>query len=202
MRPREFNSLKEKFDYITERPTSDILALNIPVNYMVEFCTHLRDKLGFDMLLDISGIDWKDAIPRFSVAYHLFNSARSIYVRIVTNCADDVNPSAPSLVSLWPAADWHEREAYDMFGIEFKGHPHLKRILMWEGYPYFPLRKEFPLAGIETEIPGRDVAEETGVKVLPAPMMGGPFRARQAPTMKFREPVGLDESWTEKNPKN
>ena len=61
-----------------------------------------------------------------------------------------LSPEIPSLASLYPAADWHERECYDMFGIKFSGHPDLKRILMWEDYPYTKLRKEFPLAGIET----------------------------------------------------
>ena len=74
----------------------------------------------------------------------------------------------PSVTDLWPGADWHEREVYDMMGIPFSGHPNLKRILMWEGYPFFPLRKDFPLAGRPSEMP--DVAF-TGV----APLEGGPF---------------------------
>lgn len=68
---------------------------------------------------------------------------------------------------------------------------------MWEGYEYYPLRKDFPLAGIETDLPAPDVVKETEAKVIPAPMMGGPFHARQASTMKLREPKGFDESWTE-----
>ena len=74
----------------------------------------------------------------------------------------------PTVTGVWRTADWHEREAYDMMGVKFAGHPNLKRILMWEGYPYYPLRKDFPLEGKPTEIP--DVAS-TDV----APLEGGPF---------------------------
>ena len=75
-----------------------------------------------------------------------------------------------SATDLWAGADWHEREVWDMMGIAFSGHPDLKRILMWEGYPFFPLRKDFPLAGRPSDIP--DVAF-SGV----APLEGGPFVA-------------------------
>jgi NADH-quinone oxidoreductase subunit C len=74
----------------------------------------------------------------------------------------------PTVSSVWRTADWHEREVYDMMGVRFHGHPDLRRILMWEGYPYHPLRKDFPLAGKPTELP--DVAFSDA-----APMAGGPF---------------------------
>ena len=77
-----------------------------------------------------------------------------------------------SVAGVWRTADWHEREAYDMFGIRFRGHPNLKRILMWEGYPHFPLRKDFPLAGVPAELP--ETAVDAG-EVERAPMLGGPF---------------------------
>ena len=74
----------------------------------------------------------------------------------------------PSVCKVWRTAEWHEREAYDMMGVKFADHPNLKRILMWEGYPYFPLRKDFPLEGKPTDVPG---AAFTNI----APMAGGPF---------------------------
>lgn len=77
-----------------------------------------------------------------------------------------------SVVSVWKTADWHERETFDMFGIRFRNHPNLKRILMWEGYPHYPLRKDFPLAGLPADLPETAVDADT---VRPAPMLGGPF---------------------------
>ena len=78
----------------------------------------------------------------------------------------------------------------------------VRRILMWDGYPYFPLRKEFPLAGIETPLPDAEVTAETGAKVLPAPMMGGPFVAAAGEiNLTEAEPRAKDESWTERREK-
>ena len=88
-----------------------------------------------------------------------------------------------------------------MFGIKFEGHPDLRRILMWDEYPYFPLRKEFPLAGIDTPLPAADAAEVTEASVEPAPMMGGPFVSSGDGVMSSSEPRALDESWTEESEK-
>ena len=87
-------------------------------------------------------------------------------------------------------------------GIRFVGHPDLRRILMWDDYPYHPLRKEFPLAGIDVPLPAADIAERTGVTAAPAPMMGGPFHAPQHGPMSRREPRADDESWNEHVPKD
>ena len=107
----------------------------------------------------------------------------------------------PSLVPLYAAADWHERETYDLMGIVYEGHPNLRRILMWDSYPYHPLRKDFPLAGIETPLPAEDVAEQTNLKVAAAPMMGGPFVSSGDGKMSQTEPKAKDESWNEEKRK-
>lgn len=194
--------LIQKFHFISLRPSLDCEAFNVPQEHLLELAQYLRDHLAFDMLVDLTAIDaGVDVSPRFTTVYHFFSSINHVYLRIACQCSNEKHPEMTSLVTLWPSADWHEREAYDMFGIEFKGHPNLKRILMWDGYPYYPLRKDFPLAGIETDFPAKDIVEETKIKLTPAPMDGGPFRAVQASTMKYREPVGCDESWTEKHPK-
>jgi NADH-quinone oxidoreductase subunit C len=89
-----------------------------------------------------------------------------------------------------------------MFGIKFEGHPDLRRILMWDGYPYYPLRKEFPLAGIETDLPVADIAEETGTRVIAAPMAGGPFVASPGEVnLTEAEPRAKDESWSDRRPR-
>lgn len=194
--------LAAQFPSASARASLDYPAWNVPPGDLKAAMRWLRDAAGYDMLIDVSGIDWDKRSPRFEVAYHLYSTTSHTYLRIVTQCPDDAAPEAPSLDDVWPAANWHERETYDLFGIKFAGHPDLRRILMWDEYPYHPLRKEFPLAGIEVPLPGADIAEETGVSVKPAPLMGGPFVAPQASgQMSEAEPRAKDESWTERREK-
>ena len=194
-------SLLEKYTFLTKRPSSDIPAVNCPAQELVPFMRALRDKQGMDMLLDVTAIDWEKESPRYTCVYHLTSTENHFYLRVAANCNDDKLPTIPSLVEIWPAADWHERETFDMFGIRFEGHPNLKRILMWDAYPHFPLRKDFPLAGIEEPFPAADVAEVTKAKVLPAPMVGGPFRSNPKGSIASSEPRACDESWNEQSPK-
>jgi len=157
----------------------------------------LRDEQGFDLLADLCGAEWQDRPTRFGVVLHLLSTAGKEYVRLHV---DAVNDRVPSVAALHPGANWHEREAFDMFGIVFEGHPDPRRILMWDGYPFHPLRKDFPLAGIEVPLPAADVAAVTGQTVEPAPMMGGPF-VSQGGKMSEGEPSALDQSWNEQKPK-
>jgi len=190
------------FDFAHPRASCDVDAWAVPADRLVEVCRYLRDEAGFDMLVDVTAADWDVESPRFTGFYHLFSTTSHEYIRLACDCPDDHEPVLPTLVELWPAANWHERETFDMFGIRYAGHPDLRRILMWDTYPYFPLRKEFPLAGIEVPLPAEDVAEATGAKVEPAPMMGGPFHApADRGHMSTKEPRAGDESWTETRPK-
>ncbi len=155
-------------------------TLRVPVEALHPVLATCRNDLGYAMLLDISGVDHLGDEPRFEVVYQLAAADDSKRLRVTTRVGED--QAVPSAVDLWQAADWHEREVWDLLGIGFAGHPNLKRILMWEGYPYFPLRKDFPLAGRPTDLP--DVAF-TGV----APLEGGPFVATAgAPNTVLREP--------------
>ncbi|MBK1856624.1 NADH-quinone oxidoreductase subunit C [Cerasicoccus arenae] len=191
-----------KFEGSSPRASIDHPAANVPADLLTSVAQWLRDAKGFDMLMDVTSIDFsEDASPRFTGVYHFANSMKHEYVRIAADCLDDVEPELPSLSKIYPAADWHERENFDLMGIKYQGHPDMRRILMWEAYPYHPLRKEFPLAGIETELPAADVAEATQAKVIAAPMMGGPFHSPQTGAMSKREPRAADESWTEAKPK-
>ncbi|MDP3072773.1 MAG: NADH-quinone oxidoreductase subunit C [Opitutaceae bacterium] len=195
-------ALKAKFPQATDRASADHPAVNVPLGDLVAALGFLRDEWAFDLLMDVTAIDWAEgAAPRFTVVYHLLSTTRAgSYVRVAANCAGtDAEPTAPSIVSLWPGANWHERECFDMFGIKFEGHPDLRRILMWDGYPFYPLRKEFPLAGIETELPVADIQEETGTRVIAAPMMGGPFVASAGEmNLTDAEPRAKDESWADR----
>ena len=146
----------------------------------------LRDELAFDLLLDVSSVDHMGTEPRFEVVYELYSLSTKAHLRIKATVAEDAEVATVS--HLWPTADWHEREVFDMMGIRFRGHPDLRRILMWDGYPHFPLRKDFPLAGIPTDVP--DVAF-TGT----APLAGGPFVTSAGITDKVKaEPRAKGES--------
>ncbi|WOO39477.1 NADH-quinone oxidoreductase subunit C [Rubellicoccus peritrichatus] len=194
--------LLERFPFAEERASLDHPAIKVPADKLVEVCQVLMDEFGYSMLTDSTAIDWGEEVsPRFTGIYHLFKVSGGDWIRIAADCSDDAEPVLPSLVELFPIANWQERETYDMFGIRYENHPDMRRILMWDDYPYHPLRKEFPLAGHETELPAADVAKASGAKVIPAPMMGGPFHAPQTGEMSDREPRAADQSWTEKNEK-
>jgi len=132
-----------------------------------EVCGFAKKELGFDYLVDISSIDNYGDDPRFTIVYHLYGYGHLCSLRLKTDVGEE-KAELPTVTTVWRTADWHEREIYDMMGVRFRGHPDLRRILMWEGYPYFPLRKDFPLAGKPTQLPEVAFTE-------PAPMAGGPF---------------------------
>ncbi len=134
---------------------------------IVEVCAFAKADLGCDFLTDLSALDNYGDDPRWTVVYELSGLGHGQHLRLRTSVSEEKS-ELPSVVSVWRTANWHEREAYDMLGVRFRGHPDLRRILMWEGYPYFPLRKDFPLAGKTTELP--EVAFSK-----PAPLEGGPF---------------------------
>jgi NADH-quinone oxidoreductase subunit C len=196
-------ALKEKFPQVSPRASLDHPAVNVPAGDVFAALKYLRDEFAFDLLSDLTAIDWAEGVtPRFTVVYHLYSTTRQAYLRVATNCPDDAAPAVPTVYAIWPGANWHEREAFDMFGIQFTGHPDLRRILMWDGYPYHPLRKEFPLAGIETVLPDAEVVAETKTKVIAAPMAGGPFVASPGEVnMTEAEPRAKDESWNERREK-
>jgi NADH-quinone oxidoreductase subunit C len=195
-------AVQGKFPSATVRASADHPALNVPAAEAVAVLRFLRDEQGYDFLVDVTAIDWSEAqSPRFTVVWHLYARTRHVYVRVAANCADDRVPSMPTATGLWPAADWHERETFDLLGIRFEGHPDLRRILMWEGYPYHPLRKEFPLAGLPADLPDAAVAAETKTRLISAPMAGGPFVAVPGEPMSEAEPRAKDEAWNEKNEK-
>ena len=152
---------------------------------IVEACRYLKTECAFNMLVDLSGVDNYGSEPRFEVVYELCSLANRGHLRLKVSVSED-DLSVDSVTGVWRTADWHEREAFDMFGIRFRNHPNLKRILMWDGYPHHPLRKDFPLAGLPAELP--ETAVDAG-QVQSAAMLGGPFvTAPGAQTSAKREP--------------
>jgi NADH/F420H2 dehydrogenase subunit C len=127
------------------------ITLFVDRERIVEVCQAFKDD-GFVYLVDLSGVDYSK-FPnhtglRFGVAYTLYSFQKNARVRLRV-WTDEQTP-VPSVSSVWKTANWHERETFDMLGIQFSGHPNLERILMWEGFNGHPLRKDFPVRGIDT----------------------------------------------------
>jgi len=178
------NDLKSKFgdllSDVTEFRGEYSLVVQEKAN-IVEVCRYAKEELGFDCLTDLSGVDHYGEEPRFSVVYELYGLGHKAHLRLKLYVEEE-DCEAPSVTQVWRTADWHERETYDMLGIRFSDHPDLRRILMWEGYPYFPLRKDFPLEGKETELPDIAFTQK-------APLEGGPFVTSPGkPHTTLREP--------------
>ncbi len=112
----------------------------------------LRNQYGFDYLVDIGATDHFVDGDRFEVLYNLMNLSLGVRLRVKVRLPE-ADPVIPTVTDLWPAANWHEREAWDMMGIRFEGHPDLRRIYLPEDFEYHPLRKEFPLLGIPGTLP-------------------------------------------------
>jgi NADH-quinone oxidoreductase subunit C len=114
---------------------------------LVRLVTFLRDdpSCEFKILVDICGVDWPERSKRFDVVYHLLSLTKNMRVRIKVAVAED--EPVPSIVDVYPAANWFEREAFDMYGVVFSDHPDLRRILTDYGFSGYPLRKDFPLTG-------------------------------------------------------
>lgn len=114
---------------------------------IVEICTFLRDDpdLSFDFAMDLTGVDYLGEEPRFEVVYHLFSLEKKHRVRIKARVPEE-DPAIDSVAAVWPGMNWYEREAFDMYGIVFRNHPNLTRILMYEAFVGHPLRKDYPKA--------------------------------------------------------
>lgn len=134
---------------------------------ITEVCRFAKDTQGFDFLLDVSSVDNYGDDPRWTVVYELYGLGHKCHLRLKTDVSEEVS-ELPSVAGVWRTADWHEREVFDLMGIRFAGHSDLRRIIMWEGYPYHPLRKDFPVGGKPTELPEVAFTET-------APIEGGPF---------------------------
>lgn len=164
------NQLKEKFGDLITAPVEfrgEVTLKVLDAERIAEVCAFAKQDQGFDYLVDVSSVDNYGNDPRWTVVYELYGYGHHCHLRLKTDVSEEKS-ELPTVSTVWRTANWHEREIYDMMGIRFRGHPDLRRILMWEGYPYFPLRKDFPLAGKPSEMP--EVAF-----TKPAPLEGGPF---------------------------
>lgn len=117
-----------------------------------EVCTFCRDdaELRFDHLSDVVAVDWPQRPERFDLVYHLYSIPANHRLRLKLHASEGA--PVETVTGVWPAAGWLEREVYDLMGVQFANHPDLRRIMMWDDYPYYPLRKEFPTEG-EPDVP-------------------------------------------------
>jgi NADH-quinone oxidoreductase subunit C len=140
-------------------------TLYLPAEKLVEVCTFLRDdpELDFAMLSWIGGVDLLPRAPRFEVVYSLLSLSGHVRLHLKVR-AHDEHPRVPSVTGVWPTANWHERETYDFYGIEFAGHPDLTRILLPEDWVGWPLRKDAPLGYEEVAF-----THNTPNRIKPAP---------------------------------
>jgi NADH-quinone oxidoreductase subunit C len=126
----------------------DELTIHVDRPFIREACVILRDFEAnpFDFLSDVTCVDWYPAEPRFEVVYHLLSIPQKDRVRLKVKLSG-ADPSVESVTSVWPAANFFEREVFDLFGVRFQGHPYLRRILMPEDWEGHPLRKDYPVEG-------------------------------------------------------
>ncbi len=121
------------------------LTLTVAPETIREACATLR-AAGYNFFEDMTAVDWHPAAPRFQLSYHLLSHAMMERIRLCAR-VDDPDPSVPSIVPVWPAANFFEREVFDLFGIRFEGHPELRRIMMPDDWKGYPLRKDYPVEG-------------------------------------------------------
>lgn len=149
-------ALTELGDYIAQALGADTidwtvahgeLTLTVPSRSLLGACRFLHDdaRCQFISMIDICGVDWPGRSPRFDVVYHLLSPRQNLRIRMRVK-TDEMEP-VPSVTEVWPGAEWFEREAYDLYGILFTGHPDLRRLLTDYGFEGHPLRKDFPLTG-------------------------------------------------------
>ncbi len=140
--------IKNRYKDVNVTRYEHAVSFEVSKDTFKDFLKYLRDEEGFKHFVDLTCIDFPEREERFQGVYILYNPDYNERV-IVKTWAH--NGRLPTVTDLWPGAKWGEREAYDMFGVEFEGHENLRRMFLWEGYPHFPLRKDFPLEGYKEE---------------------------------------------------
>jgi NADH-quinone oxidoreductase subunit C len=136
-----------------------MLVLVLPRDALATTVAALKDEHGFDMLLDVTAVDWPADALRFEVVWHLFSTRDLVRIRLKTRVAAQ-DPVVPSLCPLYGSADFLERECHDMYGIVFEGNPDLRPILLYEGFEGHPLRKDYPKQREQPIVPYRDGGTE------------------------------------------
>jgi len=178
MAERILERLKRKFDdaILETRSEHGQESARVDPSRLVEIATFLRDdpELQMDMPIDCTCVDWMGRRDlRFEVSWALYSTRRRHRVRLRVQVGED-DPSCPSLTPVWVGLDWHEREAWDLYGIRFAGHPNLKRVLMYEEFEGHPLRKDYPMEKRQPLVEERPVGDIPTQRDPPASMINRP----------------------------
>ena len=130
-------------------------TLVLEPEHLTAVCAYLQKNLQYTFLSSVTAVDWPERLPRYDVVYHLQSIPNQCVLRLKVRVGErhEEHPSAPTVSGVWPAANWYEREIYDLFGITFAGHPDLRRILMPMDWTTHPLRKDYPLSGFDLPEP-------------------------------------------------
>ena len=151
-------------------------TLIVAVSELLQVASALRHDAAwsFDMPVDCTAVDYLGRpSPRFEVVWHLYATGSGQRLRLKVGVTE-ADPSCPSLTPIWPGMNWHEREAWDLYGIRFTGHPNLKRVLMYESFVGHPLRKDYPIDGRQPLIPMRPVRQVPTQRQPPADLLNRP----------------------------
>ena len=152
--------LQDRFgDRIEVLPSIDMDTIKVRREDIVDVCSFLRneDDLDYDLMRDLTCVDYINETPRFEVVYHLYSIYHGREVRLKARL-EEGDPEIDTITGVWVGADWFEREAYDMYGVKFAGHPDLRRLLLYPEFEGHPLRKDYP---IDKEQPLFEEREET-----------------------------------------
>jgi NADH-quinone oxidoreductase subunit C len=149
--------VKEKFPQAVLETVEfrDEQTIVLQASALLSVCTYLQKNLRYNFLSTVTAVDWPERIPRFDVVYHLLSLPNQCVLRLKVRVGakGEEHPAVPSVCGIWPGANWYEREVYDLFGIEFTGHPDLRRIMMPPDWTTHPLRKDYPLTGFDLPEP-------------------------------------------------
>lgn len=149
--------VKEKFPQAVVETVEfrDEQTIVLQPAYLLNICAYLQKTLRYNVLTTLTAVDWLERTPRFDVVYQLLSLPNQCVLRLKVRVGEkgEEHPSVPSVCAIWPGANWYEREVYDLFGLDFAGHPDLRRILMPPDWTTHPLRKDYPLAGFDLPEP-------------------------------------------------
>ncbi len=151
------SKIKEKFGSAVVEVTDfrDDLSIEVNPESILEVAKFVKEdpELDFAQCVDVTAIDWAKRKNRYTTVYHVYSLTKNFNLRLKATIEDAKNPQIESVVSVWPSANWYERETWDMYGIKFNNHPDLRRMYMPETFEYHPLRKDFPVMGIPGSLP-------------------------------------------------